>query len=86
MELKKVEKSLEELLRVQKYKLSDNMLTIEAFMRSDLDVAEVVLPKGKYVAAYSAVNSLNGTIKCMHVGAKAFRRNGHVYLVKTTKV
>lgn len=82
MELIKVNSSLEEVLRRQTYRISDNMKTIEKFMHSDLDVAEVVLPDGRYSNPGSAVNALNRTIQRMHVGAKCFRRLGHVYLVK----
>lgn len=84
MELKKVEGTLKDLLKHCTYSRSDNMLTIENFMLSDMEVAEVTLPPEKRGKAGQTASSLTNTCKRMHVGAKAFSREGKVYLVKTT--
>lgn len=84
MELKKVDGMLKDLLKHCTYSRSDNMLTIENFMLSDMEIAEVILPAEKHGKAGAVATSLTKTCKTMHVGAKAISRQGKVYLIKTT--
>lgn len=84
MELRKVESSIQDVLRVRTYKASDNQNTIEEFIHSDMTIAEVIPPAGRWKTLSSAQNSLNSTAKLMHVGVKCITRKGHIYLIKTT--
>lgn len=85
MELKQVDTlTAKMLLSSMEYKYSDNMMLIEQFMHSDMDIAEVIVDKGRFKKNSTCTSSLNSTIKAMHVGAKAVTRKGTVYLIKTT--
>ena len=84
MELRKVESSIQAVLRARTYKSSENQDTIEEFIHSDLEIAEVIPPAGRYKTPASCAASLYKTVCRMQVGVKVVNRGGHIYLVKTT--
>lgn len=84
MELRKVESSIRDVLHVQTYKASENQSTIEEFIHSGMEIAEVIPTPGRWKSLASAQSSLINTIKSMHVGVKCIIRRGHLYLIKTT--
>lgn len=66
---------------VKKRKNSNIRLLIEEFIKSDMDICELVFAEGEYKNARVCASTWNASIKRYgYLTAHAFTRNGHAYI------